>query len=68
MAGADYKSCDVCGTKTFYDARVDYDLDLRQHEEPRPFRVGDWKVICVECAKDHEVKVVPKSKAKVKRG
>jgi hypothetical protein len=26
MAGADYKYCDKCETKTFYDANLDYDF------------------------------------------
>jgi len=25
MAGADYRRCDKCGTKTFYDATLNYD-------------------------------------------
>ena len=58
MAGADYRSCDVCGTKTFYDARLDYNYD-----EFPPIglpRLGDWKVICIECAKTHKVVVQKK--------
>jgi len=26
MAGADYRSCDVCGGKAFYDAQLNYDI------------------------------------------
>lgn len=58
MAAADYRLCDVCDRKTFYDATLDY-------QEPEKGRadypnwwlhgVGDWAVICVECAKTHEV-------------
>jgi hypothetical protein len=56
MAGADYRRCDECGGKTFYDAVLDYQI-------PTPERIaagqpeywlhglGDWAVICPECAK-----------------
>lgn len=54
MASGDYRSCDICGCKTFYDANLSYDFD----EYPETgLRLGDWKVICVECAKTHEVKI-----------
>lgn len=48
MAEADYKSCDVCGCKTFYDANLNYDFEEYPHHG---LRLGDWKVICIECAK-----------------
>lgn len=55
MAGADYRSCDVCGTKTFYDARLEYDFE----EFPlHGLRLGQWKVICQRCSKTHDVIVV----------
>jgi hypothetical protein len=64
MAGADYRLCDVCGSKTFYDAQLDY----QKPEKDRPdwpdwwlHGVGDWAVICVECAKTQEVVVRPKN-------
>ena len=61
MAGADYRSCDVCGSKTFYDANLSYDWE--EHED-RPFvrdtdyhlgYLGDWACICIGCAKTHRV-------------
>lgn len=64
MAMADYKRCDVCGGKTFYDANLDYRMpgDKLYMEHPRtyipmPCGVGDWAVLCKKCAQTHEVKV-----------
>lgn len=52
MALADYRLCDVCGGKAFYDANLNYTDEGLD-------RLGDWKVICVECAKTHKTVVVP---------
>lgn len=62
MAGADYRSCDVCGTKTVYDADLHY-ADEWDPTWKRPYGVGAWVVICQECAKTHEI-VLRKRKAK----
>ena len=53
MAGADYRSCDVCGCKTFYDSNLDYDFS----ENPKTglSGLGDWACLCDDCAKTHEV-------------
>lgn len=61
MAGADYKSCDVCGRKTFYDAELSYNFDAYPKHG---LRLGDWKVICEECAKSHRCVIVPITKTK----
>ena len=50
MALADYKLCDACGAKTFYDAALEYDLDGPIIREPKPVGVGDWAVLCGACA------------------
>ncbi len=63
MAGADYRLCDVCGGKTFYDANLNYD-----HKEGSSVRnsgelqsntsldyLGDWVVVCQECVSTHEI-------------
>lgn len=73
MAAADYRLCDVCGGKAFYDANLNYqwadtdDLDDwgNKIEEDDYVRdrgyvleyVGDWAVICTECAKTHRVAI-----------
>ena len=60
MAIADYRLCDICGRKAFYDANLNYQM--------KPFSdgqkaaadgilyldsLGDWKVLCVDCSKTH---------------
>ena len=80
MAMADYRKCDVCGGKAFYDARLNYhELDSWNEHIP-PYRVagkdqyenaeilskhgdrldyvGDWAVICTDCAKTHKTQIV----------
>jgi hypothetical protein len=58
MAGADYRSCDICGKKTYYDAMLGW--DFKEYPE-HGLRLGDWKVICIECAKTHEVVIVSRT-------
>ena len=69
MAYADYRLCDVCGGKAFYDAELQYDNDTSKP----PFRVagkpanyphvlgylGDWAVLCRDCAKKYKTQIVP---------
>lgn len=81
MAAADYKLCDVCGKKAFYDANLNYENGPPDYREQAPFRVagkeqysdadaaqkygyrldylGDWAVICDDCAKTHKCVVLP---------
>ncbi len=65
MAMADYYLCDVCGSKAFYDSNLSYDFD-HEHGEVKYGcgmklgYVGDMAVICDDCAKTHEVKIVPR--------
>jgi hypothetical protein len=57
VAGCDYRSCDRCRAKTFYDAQLDYDFN----DPDRPlglYGLGDWAVLCEECAKTHKCVVV----------
>ena len=60
MAYSDYRLCDVCGGKAFYDARLNYDLEAAP-EERLPGRdygldhVGAWVVLCQDCAKTHDI-------------
>lgn len=72
MAACDYRSCDVCGGKAFYDASLSYNVVQNdgdayriagrdQYDTPELVKeygyalgyVGDWAVICTECAKTH---------------
>jgi hypothetical protein len=84
MAGGDYRSCDVCGGKTFYDAGLDYTYGQTewggvpfrvagkpQYDKPEFVKssglalphIGDWAVICTDCAKTHKCIVVPLEQA-----
>lgn len=80
MALSDYRLCDVCGGKAFYDANLNYS-DGGQMPDVLPYRqagkeqfenaehlqkwahrldyVGDWAVICTDCAKTHRCVIVP---------
>lgn len=79
MAAADYKLCDKCGGKAFYDADLSYEAG--ESERHKPFRMvgtpqmddpavvarvgyrlgylGDWAVLCEDCAKTHKTAIVP---------
>jgi hypothetical protein len=59
MAAADYKLCDVCGCKTFYDSNLDY--DFQAFPATGLARLGDWAAICNNCADTYEVRIVPKT-------
>lgn len=56
MAYVDYRHCDICDCKAFYDANLDYDFDERP--DTGLYDVGEWKVICRDCAKTHQVVIV----------
>lgn len=82
MAMSDYRLCDVCDGKAFYDSNLNYGSGTDEwHKSDQPFRVagddqyskpdlnqkhgmrldylGDWAVICCDCAKTHKTIVVP---------
>jgi hypothetical protein len=61
MAAADYRHCDVCGCKAFYDANLNYDFE--ENELTGLANVGSWKVICIECAKTHDTCVMSKERS-----
>lgn len=78
MASSDYRLCDVCDGKAFYDSNLNYEFGRPQYSVG-PFkncgeaqnsisleRLGDWAVLCHECAKTHKcqiVKIEDKNKA-----
>lgn len=55
MALADYRLCDRCEGKAFFDARLSYS------DDGLPVGAGDMKVLCERCAETHEVIVREKS-------
>lgn len=59
MARADYRLCDKCGGKAFYDATLDY--DFRTYRDTGLWNLGDWAVLCRECAKKFECVIVERA-------
>lgn len=81
MAYADYRLCDVCNGKAFYDANLNYECEPGVYRYRPPYRiagkpqyedpainekhgmcldyVGDWAVLCSDCAKTHRTQIVP---------
>ena len=64
MAAADYRLCDVCGGKAFYDANLNNDFDAPAEEHIRDSNykldyLGDWAVLCRDCAKTHKCVIEP---------
>ena len=53
MAYADYRHCDICDAKTFYDANVDYDWN--EYPETGLRNTGALFVLCVACSKFHDI-------------
>lgn len=68
MAMADYKACDLCGAKAFYDADV---TDRRYVATWDPGVAEGWDpvgiaVLCPDCNKTHEAIILPRLIADVK--
>jgi len=57
MALADYRLCDLCDGKVFYDANLNYTPTKEGYTLDH---LGDWAVICLDCAKTHKCVVVPR--------
>lgn len=88
MAKADYRCCDLCDDKVFYDSNLNYQQGPSEYDPDRPpFRtageeeafstpelqhkygtrldfLGDWAVLCTDCAKTHRTVIVPIAGAK----
>ena len=73
MAFVDYRLCDVCGSKAFYDARLNYEQTsdgaaLRNGGEMIQGlsldRLGDWCVLCTDCARTHRCVIMSLDAAK----
>jgi len=56
MAYADYRLCDVCKEKAFYDASLNYDFD--EYPDTGLERCGAWIVLCRKCNETHEIKLM----------
>ena len=74
MAAGDYRSCDVCDGKAFYDVELDYRFTSRQDpiekdeqvtvsDVPQGYRLqylGAWAVLCEQCTKTHRISILPR--------
>ena len=70
MAASDYRLCDLCGSKAFYDANLNYDQGRDVVGSVRNAGammdgtcldyLGDWVVICTHCAKTHACVIIQK--------
>lgn len=59
LAKADYRLCDVCNGKAFYDANLNYEWLVKDGKHTMELdSLGDWAVICARCAKTHKCVVV----------
>lgn len=75
MAMSDYRLCDVCGGKAFYDALLDYEgknpylvggneqytTDGLKKYSLSLGNVGDWAVICTNCSNKFRTMIVERS-------
>ena len=56
MALSDYRLCDLCHCKAFFDAKLQYDFN--EHPDTGLDDVGEWKVLCRDCAQTHTVVIL----------
>lgn len=75
MAMADYRLCDKCGEKAFYDSNLSYEFawekgssipadELVRGEQYKLGYLGDWAVLCTDCAKTHKCIIVQLDKSR----
>jgi hypothetical protein len=60
MAYRDYKPCDLCKNKTFYDADL---YNFEQYPQTGLYNLGAWKVLCLNCSKNYVIQIVEKDPA-----
>ena len=69
MAYADYRHCDKCDEKVFYDANLNYGnatdgpcfrkVGVIDKYDNSLEGLGDWAVLCIDCSKTHKTQIVP---------
>lgn len=75
MAQSDYRTCDRCGSRAFYDAILNIEYAESADEWRKSAKycgeldhvhqgilidfLGDWAVLCQDCAKTHKTAIVP---------
>lgn len=76
MAGADYRNCDVCGDRCFYDANLSYEYDsefaksggVKANNRATYLELGRlsrWVVVCKECSQKYRTAIVVKGKKRL---
>ena len=64
MAAADYRLCDCCNGKVFYDSNLNYEFgEVLPSGHMKVDYLGDWAVICEDCAKTHKTMVLTNEQA-----
>lgn len=58
MTLTNYRLCDKCGGKAFYDAGLNNDSDALSNDYALD-NLGDWAFLCRTCAKTHKCVIVP---------
>lgn len=62
MAYSDYRLCDKCGCKAFYDVNLNYEYKDKERyirgEYVALDYVGDWAVLCIDCSKKYKCEIV----------
>ena len=71
MALADYRLCDVCRSKVFYDANLNYSWapafnGQKSVDGTYLDYLGDWKVICFDCSEQYECVIRDKSTGEIR--
>ena len=56
MAAADYRLCDICGSKTFYDSELDY--DFKKYLDTGLYNLGAWICLCRDCIQRNRIIIV----------
>lgn len=64
MAIADYKLCDVCQGKAFYDANISDPNYTSTWDEDEEWDRVELAVLCSRCKKTHKITIVPISELK----
>lgn len=73
MALVDYRLCDVCDGKVFYDSNLNYEFQETEYvvfneiDKKRGFKLdylGAWVVICDTCSETHEIVLKLKGETK----
>lgn len=59
MALADYRLCDRCEGKAFYDSQLSYDFE--EYPDTGLYNLGSWVVVCRDCAETHEARLVERT-------